>query len=40
MFAAVASEVAHLVSRYEKALPRGKQKILVSFVEFSLISYG
>ena len=44
VFAAVASEVvARLVSRYEKALPREKRRILVIFLYFcrsSLTSYG
>ena len=44
VFVAVASEVvARLVSRYEKALPREKQRIVVIFLYicgFSLTSYS
>ena len=44
VFAAVASEVvARLVSRYEKALPHEKRRILVIFLYFCgflLTSYG
>ena len=44
VFPAVASKVVvRLVSRYEKALPREKQRILVIFLYFlgfSLTSYG